>query len=289
MKKYLGIIVLSILCIICTIMLFSEIISFNNPSKESNAKVFEDKAIKVNNNVIDINYKDIDVSLNNINSYVGNISHDKVLDYLVNNNKSIKMYDKNNGKILEFNVDKKIIDGLFGGLDISSNSALVKIYFSSNEKDIADSIYNKVNREKIIRDNIIKTAKKQVGNTGEKYWTWYGYNRYVHWCCVFVSWVADQNNVLETAVPKFIWVKKGVDWYRERGLLKFPKEYTPKAADIIFFDWNNNGVIDHVGFVEKVENGYVYTIEGNVEYTWVKNKKYKLNSSYIYAYGAPKY
>lgn len=289
MKKYLGIIVLSILCIICTILLFSEIISFNNSSKESNAKVFEDKAIKVNNNIIDINYKDIDVSLNNINSYVENISHDKVLDYLVNNNKSIKMYDKNNGKILEFNVDKKIIDGLFGGLDISSNSALVKIYFSSNEKDIADSIYNKVNREKIIRDNIIKTAKKQVGNTGEKYWTWYGYNRYVHWCCVFVSWVADQNNVLEAAVPKFIWVKKGVDWYRERGLLKFPKEYTPKAADIIFFDWNNNGVIDHVGFVEKVENGYVYTIEGNVEYTWVKNKKYKLNSSYIYAYGAPKY
>ena len=106
---------------------------------------------------------------------------------------------------------------------------------------------------------------------------------------MFVSWVADQNNVLETAVPKFIWVKKGVDWYRERGLLKFPKEYTPKAADIIFFDWNNNGVIDHVGFVEKVENGYVYTIEGNVEYTWVKNKKYKLNSSYIYAYGVPKY
>ena len=51
MKKYLGIIVLSILCIICTILLFSEIISFNNPSKESNAKVFEDKAIKVNNNV----------------------------------------------------------------------------------------------------------------------------------------------------------------------------------------------------------------------------------------------
>ena len=83
--------------------------------------------------------------------------------------------------------------------------------------------------------------------------------------------------------------KKGVDWYRERGLLKFPKEYTPKVADIIFFDWNNNGVIDHVGFVEKVENGYVYTIEGNVEYTWVKNKKYKLNSSYIYAYGTPKY
>ena len=199
------------------------------------------------------------------------------------------MYDKNNGKILEFNVDKKIIDGLFGGLDISSNSAVVKIYFSGNEKGIADSIYNKVNREKIIRDNIINTAKKQVGNTGEKYWTWYGYNRYVHWCCVFVSWVADQNSVLETAIPKFIWVKKGVDWYRERGLLKFPKEYTPKVADIIFFDWNNNGVIDHVGFVEKVENGYVYTIEGNVEYTWVKNKKYKLNSSYIYAYGTPKY
>lgn len=39
---------------------------------------------------------------------------------------------------------------------------------------------------------------------------------------------------------------------------------------IIFFDWENesdggglDGLPDHVGIVEKVENGRVYTIEGN--------------------------
>ena len=39
---------------------------------------------------------------------------------------------------------------------------------------------------------------------------------------------------------------------------------------IVFFDWDNkgssglqDGQSDHVGIVQKVENGVVYTIEGN--------------------------
>ena len=53
--------------------------------------------------------------------------------------------------------------------------------------------------------------------------------------------------------------------------------YIPNPGDIIFFDWDDedglNGQPDHVGIVEKVENGYVYTIEGNsgdrvVENAW---------------------
>ena len=39
---------------------------------------------------------------------------------------------------------------------------------------------------------------------------------------------------------------------------------------IIFFDWDNkgssgpqDGLSDHVGIVQKVENGIVYTVEGN--------------------------
>ena len=44
----------------------------------------------------------------------------------------------------------------------------------------------------------------------------------------------------------------------------------PSAGQIIFFDWDNKGLSgpqdgqsDHVGIVEKCENGIVYTIEGN--------------------------
>ena len=42
--------------------------------------------------------------------------------------------------------------------------------------------------------------------------------------------------------------------------------YAMETYDIIFFDWVSNGLAgdaDHVGIVEKVENGRIYTIEGN--------------------------
>ena len=35
------------------------------------------------------------------------------------------------------------------------------------------------------------------------------------------------------------------------------------AGTIIFFDWDGDGISDHVGIVEKCENGRVYTVEGN--------------------------
>lgn len=41
------------------------------------------------------------------------------------------------------------------------------------------------------------------------------------------------------------------------------RDYTPKKGDIIFFVWGNGGSADHVGIAEEVENGEVYTIEGN--------------------------
>ena len=44
----------------------------------------------------------------------------------------------------------------------------------------------------------------------------------------------------------------------------------PVPGMIIFFDWDNkgssgpqDGQSDHVGIVQKVENGIVYTVEGN--------------------------
>lgn len=39
--------------------------------------------------------------------------------------------------------------------------------------------------------------------------------------------------------------------------------YVPASGDIIFFDWGVNGDVGHVGIVEYVQNGRVYTIEGN--------------------------
>lgn len=59
-------------------------------------------------------------------------------------------------------------------------------------------------------------------------------------------------------------------------------------GDIIFFDWESDGVVDHVGIVEKVEGNLVYTVEGNNGDKCVE-KSYTINSSEIFGYGTPKY
>lgn len=64
-----------------------------------------------------------------------------------------------------------------------------------------------------------------------------------------------------------------------------------KLGDIIFFDWtdSNDGQADHVGIVEKTENGKVYTIEGNTTGDMCKQNEYDINSSVILGYGTPMY
>ncbi len=57
-----------------------------------------------------------------------------------------------------------------------------------------------------------------------------------------------------------------MNWFKGKGQWQ-DKGYEPKAGDIIFFDWKGDGTVDHVGIVEKCENGVVYTMEGNSGYS----------------------
>lgn len=62
-------------------------------------------------------------------------------------------------------------------------------------------------------------------------------------------------------------------------------------GDIIFFDWaeSKDGKADHTGIVEKVEDGKVFTIEGNKKGDMCKDSSYDINSSLILGYGTPAY
>ena len=57
---------------------------------------------------------------------------------------------------------------------------------------------------------------------------------------------------------------------------------------MIFFDWGNDGSIDHVGIVESVTNGVVNTIEGNSG-DKVARRSYNMGSDSIYGYGVVAY
>lgn len=136
---------------------------------------------------------------------------------------------------------------------------------------------------------IVEVALTQVGNQGgQPYWSWYGFDSRVEWCACFVSWCADQCGYIESGlVPKFAGCVDGANWFKSNGKWQ-DRNYEPKAGDIIFFDWEGDGTTDHVGIVEKCENGTVYTVEGNSGDA-CKQRQYAVGSSNIYGYGIPAY
>ena len=203
----------------------------------------------------------------------GNITSKKeevtVLHIKINNKKPTELASKYNFS----NEQKKQLDELLQNEYLKVwNQAIYGISNGSNE--------------------IVSVALSQVGNVGgQPYWSWYGFSSRVEWCATFVSWCANECGYIETGViPKFAACQsEGVKWFQTCGLWK-DGGYIPNPGDIIFFDWKDkhDGHSDHVGIVEKVENGRVYTIEGN-SHNSCKQNNYDLNSFEIQGYGTPIY
>ncbi len=149
----------------------------------------------------------------------------------------------------------------------------------------------------IADDQIVAVALSQVGNVGgEPYWSWYGFGGRVEWCACFVSWCANECGYIDAGViPKFAGCVNGVQWFRDRGQW-MDNAAVPEPGMIIFFDWDNpggssgpqDGQSDHVGIVEKVEDGRVWTIEGNSGDS-CRQRSYPLGYYEILGYGAPAY
>lgn len=131
---------------------------------------------------------------------------------------------------------------------------------------------------------IVKIALAQEGNSGDIYWLWYGFNSRVEWCACFVSWCASQCGYIESGIfPKFASCAEGVAWFSTRGQFR-DGSYLPAAGDLIFFDWDNDGSVDHVGIVESVSEGNVNTIEGNSK-DQCRRRNYAIGDGTIYGYG----
>lgn len=137
---------------------------------------------------------------------------------------------------------------------------------------------------------IVTVALSQVGNVGgQPYWSWYGFSSRVEWCACFVSWCANECGYIDAGViPKFAGCVLGSQWFMERGQWA-DGSIEPTVGAIIFFDWEGDGITDHVGVVEKCENGTVYTVEGNSIGDSCRQRTYSVGSSVIYGYGLPAY
>ena len=113
------------------------------------------------------------------------------------------------------------------------------------------------------------------------------------WCATFVSSVAIKLGYT-SIIPTECGCPQMIDHFKALGSWNEADSITPKAGYVIFYDWDDNGVgdntnrPDHVGIVEKVENGVITVIEGNYNES-VARRTIAVNGKYIRGYGVPKY
>lgn len=113
------------------------------------------------------------------------------------------------------------------------------------------------------------------------------------WCATFVSAIAVKLGYTDI-IPTECSCPRMITLFQKKGIWVENENRTPNPGDIIFYDWDDNGVGDnlgspeHVGIVEKVANGRITIIEGNYSNS-VKRRTMSVNGKYIRGYGVPKY
>lgn len=154
-------------------------------------------------------------------------------------------------------------------------------------------------------ENILLIAETQLGYRESElnYAVWadetvHGYTRYgdwygmphADWCGMFVSFCMNYAGVEEVPLNYGVrpWIQdlssEEVNIYRLAG------EYTPNPGDMVFFDWEGDGLSDHVGFVYELieateeEPAKLKTIEGNSS-NRVQYVTYELEDACLLGYG----
>lgn len=125
---------------------------------------------------------------------------------------------------------------------------------------------------------LLAIAKAQLGNNGSKYRKYVGVGG--SWCDMFVFWLYDANgngSLTPWKGNQRYYCPASIAWCR-KNLAELPP-YLAMACDIMYFDWDKNGVPNHIGIVEKREStAIIHTIEGNTSGGIVDDKK--RNTSY---------
>lgn len=169
---------------------------------------------------------------------------------------------------------------------------------------------------------VVQTALSQVGYTEQaneftKFGQWYGLSN-AYWCDMFVSWCGNQAGVSPNVFPASASCTAHVGKFKEMDRFFSSASrggsYTPQPGDLLFFydpiQRPQGTVSGHVGLVLYVENGFVFTVEGNtlanrldcldtflLDDRWssyqpadyVSVNFYPLNDRRILGYGSPNY
>lgn len=107
-------------------------------------------------------------------------------------------------------------------------------------------------------------AEKHLGDGGAKYRKYCGLPAGSAWCCAFVTYVFAEGNdsALFFNGRKVVYCPTAQAWCR-KNLANIPV-YLALPMDIVFFDWELNGVPNHIGFAHDHKSDQVLlTLEGN--------------------------
>ena len=154
-----------------------------------------------------------------------------------------------------------------------------------------------------IRNLVIKAAKKYIGCGNKIIVDIYNYHRPLargyrvqyddQWCATYVSAISIVCGLTDI-MPTECSCSKMTALYKALGRWEESDNYLPSPGDIIMYDWadtgkgDNTGNPDHVGIVEKIEDGYMTIIEGNYS-SMVKRRTIAVGGKYIRGYCLPDY
>ena len=100
-------------------------------------------------------------------------------------------------------------------------------------------------------------------NTLEGTTGWSKYGQSGAWCAAFASYVLKAAGV--TGLPMSHSCETWKNQLKSANRWGSAGTYTPKAGDIVFYDWTGDGIADHVGIVTSYNGDTIHTIEGNTK------------------------
>ncbi len=118
----------------------------------------------------------------------------------------------------------------------------------------------------------------------------YNDNAY-EWCACFVNWCLNQAHIdyASSEISCWKWVEELKNMGMFENSVAYGGTYTPKPADMIFFNWKNtNTGSGHIGYVLYTTDTHVFTVEGNADNN-VTVRSYTLDNPCVIGYGTPPY
>lgn len=100
-----------------------------------------------------------------------------------------------------------------------------------------------------------------------------------NWCGMFVSVVAHKAGFSGSVFPYGVSVEEMAKTARKRNQFSYGVKGA-SVGDLLLFDWNLSGKLNHIGIISAIGEDFIETIEGNYSNT-VKRRHFKPSANFI--------